>query len=137
MWQWSKRTAPVLRKMCHLAKEEGNLSIEISPIKSTSPQPFQWQPLLIYNTKLSTEFSWPCLLSIAKLESAVLPNHWWMLNTHRHTHTMKYYSSIKKYEIMSGARKWMKLESINVEQDKASSKGQIPPVLSFLYGTYI
>jgi hypothetical protein len=50
---------------------------------------------------------------------------------------MKYYSSIKKYEIMSGARKWMKLESINVEQDKASSKGQIPPVLSFLYGTYI
>jgi hypothetical protein len=48
-------------------------------------------------------------------------------------HTLKYYSAIKKNEIMSFEGKWMELEIICVEQDKPSPKSQILHVFAHLW----
>jgi hypothetical protein len=47
-----------------------------------------------------------------------------------HTHTIDYYSAIRKNEILSFSGKWMKLE---IMLSKPSSKGQILHVLTHLW----
>ena len=48
----------------------------------------------------------------------------WYLNTHTHTHTLEYYSAIKKSEILPFEATWMDLEGIilseisQTEEDK-------------------
>ena len=40
----------------------------------------------------------------------------WSEDTHMHTHTMEYYSAMKKNEIMPFAVTWMEVESIMLSE---------------------
>ena len=45
-----------------------------------------------------------------------------MVYTHTHTHTLEYYSAIKKNEILPFARMWMDLESIMLSEISQTEK---------------
>ena len=48
----------------------------------------------------------------------------YVLYTHTHTHTMEYYSAIKKNETMPSATKWMDLE-ITIQSEVSQRKTNI------------
>ena len=57
----------------------------------------------------------------------------WYTHTHRHTHTMEYYSAIKKNEIMPLATTWMDLETIILNEVSERQNHMI----SLTYGIFL
>ena len=56
-----------------------------------------------------------------------------MWYTHTHTHTLKYYSGIKKNEIMPFAATWMQLEIITLSEVSQTEQDKYH-MLSFICG---
>ena len=49
----------------------------------------------------------------------------WIIDTHTHTHTLEYFSAIKRKEILPCATTWMDLEGIMLTENKTDRQRHV------------